>query len=155
MARSTRPRKRYVPRYAPGHLLLPEQRDKIVLPVHAALAAIELGAGRRTNRDTVAAFVNIAGTLCVKCKTSPTERAAVEAGVNAVVAADRRFMAHGRWGLSGAEMAAIRLAITIGDHLLKRVNSAVLAACIDWIGSINERTPETLGTAQEPLAVAA
>ena len=156
MARSTKPRRAYRPRYVAGHMLLPSQRDKIALPAHMALNAIEIGAGKIEHRHTLAASLNIFAALAAKLPNVASEtRTAINAGQDALVSADRRFLKSERWGLSGPEMLALRQAVTLGDELLKRANSATLKSLVEWIYQVNDRTPEVLGTADAPLGAPA
>lgn len=153
MARSTKPRKAYRPRYAPGHILLPQQRDAIVMPVHTAMAAFEMGGGSLQLRHTMAAFLNIVGVCAAKMVGTDTEtREAIDAAKRALVSSDRRYLKTSRFGFSGEEIQAIRLAITLGDELLKRANSAVLSYAVEFVSRCNARTPEVLGMVDEPLA---
>ncbi len=123
---STRPTR--TPKYAPGYMLLPQQRDAIIIPVHMALAAFELGAGSADHYNTLALFVNMAGELALRMKTATETRAAMEAGRIAIVSVGKRFMNTSKFGLSGPEILAVRECVTLGDILLKRANSAIVMA---------------------------
>lgn len=123
---ATRPTRR--PRYAKGYLLLPQQRDAIITPVHMALAAFELGAGSSDHYNTLVLFVNMAGEMALRMRTDAITRDAMEAGRLAIVSVGRRFMASNKFGLSGPEMLAVRECVTLGDVLLKRANSAIVMA---------------------------
>jgi hypothetical protein len=139
--------------YLPGHMLLPQQRDAIVLPVHIAMNAIEIGAGDIVHRHTLAAFLNIAGACAARMSGAADEtRQALDAAKYALVDADRRYLKTERWGFSGPEMLTIRHAITLADTLIKRVNSSVLTYAVDFVARCNNSTPEVLGTCKEPLA---
>lgn len=135
--------------YVPGHLLLPQQRDAIVLPAHIALAAIEAGDGDITARHTLAAFLNIAGVCAARMVgTAPESRDAIDAAKYALV----NYLKTERWGFSGPEMLSIRHAVTVADSLLKRANSGVLSYAVDFVSRANAQTREVLGTCKEPLA---
>lgn len=123
---STRPTRR--PRYAPGHLILPHQRDAIMIPVHVALAAFERGAGSADHYNTLAAFSNLSRELSLRMKCADETRKEMEAGRAAVAAVGRRFFATGKFGLSGPEMLSLRSTVTLGDTLMKRGNSAIVMA---------------------------
>jgi len=152
MATNKRPSKHYRQKYSAGYMLLPQQRDAIVLPVHASLMSIEMGHGNITNRHTIAAFLNITSLLSKRMHSATETSSIVERGMYALVASDRRWMDTGKWGFSGPEMIAIREAITVGDQLIKRANSVMLAAVVDRVSALNNRSPETLGTVEEPLS---
>jgi hypothetical protein len=142
--------------YATGHLLLGQQVDAIVMPVHISLAAIEMGSGCISNRHTLAAFLNVAGVCAARMVgTAPQTRAAIDAAKYALVEADKRFQRLGRWGFDSQQMLTIRRAITLADALMRRANSAILSYAVNYVGSLNDRTPETLGTLLEPIAEAA
>lgn len=155
MATSKKPRKPYVRRWSAGHMLLPEQRDAIAMPVHVAISAFEYGAGTTTLRHTIAAFLNIASLLSNKLQSAEETPAIIDRAMNALVSADHRFIATGKWGFSGPEMVAIRAAAAVGDFLIKRANNVVLAAVVDRVSHINSQSPEVMGRAKEPLGVRA
>lgn len=152
MATNKRPSRPYRQKYSAGYMLLPQQRDAIVLPVHASVMSIEMGGGNTTNRHTIAAFLNITSLLSKRMQSAPETEGIVERGMYALVASDRRWMATGKWGFSGPEMIAIREAVSVGDMLIKRANSTMLAAVVDRVSVLNSLSPETLGTVDEPLA---
>lgn len=155
MAKSAKPRKPYRPKYAPGYMLLPQQRDAIVMPVHTAMAAFEMGGGSLHLRHTLAAFLNIVGVCAAKMVGTATEtREAIDAAKHALVSSDRRYLKTSRFGFSGEEIQAIRLAITLGDELIKRANSSVLTYAVAFVSQCNARTPEVLGMVHEPLGEA-
>jgi hypothetical protein len=129
-------------------MLLPQQRDAIVLPVHASLMSIEMGGGNITNRHTIAAFMNIVSMLSKRMQSAPETAGIIERGMYALVASDRRWMDTGKWGFSGPEMIAIREAVSVGDQLIKRANSTMMAVVIDRVSVLNNRSPETLGTVE-------
>jgi hypothetical protein len=140
-------------RYIPGTLLLRQQRDAIVLPAHIALDAIELGAGSIYHRHTLAAYLNIVGVCANRMVGAAQEtRDAIDAAKYALVSADRRYLSTDKWGFSGPEMLCIRRAVTLSDALLMRVNSGMLSYAVDFVGRINDQTPEKLGMANAPLA---
>lgn len=135
-----------------GHVLLPQQRDDLALPAHMAMAAIEMGGGCTEHRHTLAAFGNIAACMAANMPgVAPETKAAVLAGQEAIVSADKRFLARGAWGLTGPEMLAMRRMLVLGDELLKRVTSTELARYAAWVYEQNLGTPETLGTRDAPL----
>jgi hypothetical protein len=139
--------------WATGHLLLPQQRDAIVLPAHIALNAIEIGGGDIYHRHTLAAFLNICATCAARmCGTADETRSALDAAKVALVSADRRFIECGRWGFAGQEMLALRHAVSLADNLLKRVNSAILAYAVDFVSRMNAASPEVLGMCDAPLS---
>ena len=123
---STRPTRQR--RYAPGHMLLPVQRDKIITPVHVSLAAFELGAGSDDHYNTLVLFTNMAGEMALRMNTDPLTREVMEAGRMAMVSVGKRFFATDRFGMTGPEMIAMRECVDLGDKLLKRANSAILMA---------------------------
>jgi hypothetical protein len=140
--------------WATGHLLLGSQRDKMVLPAHMALDAIEMGAGDISHRHTLAAFLNVCATLAGRMPgTAPETRDALAAAADALVNTDRRFLRLKKWGLSAEDMRALRRAVVLGDALMGRANTATLQFAVNFVWDQNERVPETLGTAQEPLAL--
>lgn len=155
MATSKKPRKPYVRRWSAGHMLLPEQRDAIAMPVHVAVSAFEFGAGTTTLRHTIAAFLNIASLLSNKLQSAEETPVIIERAMNALVSADHRFIATGKWGFSGREMVAIRAAVAVGDFLIKRANNVVLAAVVDRVSHINSQSPEVMGRVKEPIGVRA
>jgi len=155
MATNKRPSKPYRARYSAGYMLLPAQRDAIVLPVHASLMSIEMGSGNITNRHTIAAFLNITSMLSKRMQSAPETPGIVERGMFALVASDRRWMDTGKWGFSGPEMLSIREAVSVGDMLIKRANSVMLAAIVERVHVLNNQTKEVIGTVKEPLGVAA
>ena len=155
MATSKNPRKPYVRRWSAGHMLLPEQRDAIAMPVHVAVSAFEFGAGTTTLRHTIAAFLNIASLLSNKLQSAEETPVIIERAMNALVSADHRFIATGKWGFSGPEMIAIREAVSVGDMLIKRANSVMLAAIVERVHVMNSMTPDNIGTVEAPLGVAA
>jgi hypothetical protein len=123
---STRPtRKR---RYAPGHMILPDQRDKIMIPVHMALAAFEHGSGNADHYNTLVLFTNMAGEMALRMRSDPITRVVMEDGRLAMVSVGKRFFATDRFGLSGPEMIAMRECVDLGDKLLKRANSSIFMA---------------------------
>lgn len=152
MATNKRPSKPYRHRYSAGYMLLPAQRDAIVLPVHASLMSIEMGGGNITNRHTIAAFMNIVSMLSKRMQSAPETAGIIERGMYALVASDRRWMDTGKWGFSGPEMIAIRESVSVGDQLIKRANSTMMAAVVNHVHALNSTTPEVLGTVKEPLA---
>jgi hypothetical protein len=152
MATSKKPRKPYVRRWSAGHMLLPQQRDAIAMPVHAALMAFEFGGGTVTLRHTIAAFLNITSMLSKRMQSADETPEIVELAMHSLVASDRRFMATGKWGFSGPEMIAMRAAVAVGDMLIKRANTTVLYAVVDRVSYLNSMTPEVMGTVKEPLA---
>ena len=138
--------------YVPGTMLLSQQRDAIVLPVHIALNAIEIGGGDIVHRHTLAAFLNIAATCAARMTGAANEtRQALDDAKYALVEADRRYLRSQRWGFSGPEMLTIRHAITLGDALMRRVNSGVLTYAVDFVSRCNATTPHVMGTCLEPL----
>lgn len=147
--------KPYVRRWSAGHMLLPEQRDKIAMPVHMAIAAFELGAGTTTLRHTIAAFINIASLLSARMKSAPETQGIIESAMHSLVSADKRFMATGKWGFSGPEMRSIRKAVSVGDMIIKRANSTILYAVVDRVSHLNSQSPETMGTIKEPIGAIA
>lgn len=151
MATNKRPSKPYRHRYSAGYMLLPAQRDAIVLPVHASLMSIEMGGGNITNRHTIAAFMNIVSMLSKRMQSAPETAGIIERGMYALVASDRRWMDTGKWGFSGPEMIAIREAVSVGDQLIKRANSTMMAVVIDRVHALNSITPEVLGTVEAPI----
>jgi hypothetical protein len=44
-------------------------------------------------------------------------------------------------------------AVVLGDALMGRANTATLQFAVNFVWDQNDRVPETLGTAQEPLAL--
>ncbi len=153
--RAKSPRRPYKPRYAPGYMLLGTQRDKIATPAHIALNAMELGHGTEESRHALAGFLNITSVLAARMQTVTTEtRTAMDAAKHALVSSDRRFLRSGSWGLSGREMVAIRLGVTLGDQLLKRANSQMLIAAIGFCLKANSKSSEVLGTVREPMGAA-
>lgn len=155
MATSKKPRKSYVRRWSSGHLLLPQQRDAIAMPVHVAIGAFELGGGTIYLRHTIAAFVNIASLLSKKLQSAEETTFIIDRAMDALVSCDKRFVATNKWGFSGSEMLAIRKAVSVGDFMVKRANSAVLAEVVARVSYLNSKSPETMGTAKEPIGVAA
>jgi len=152
MPRSSAPSRPYRPRYAPGYMLLGTQRDQIAIPAHIALDALETGHGTEESRHALAGFLNVTSTLAARMPTVATEtRAAMDTAKHAIVAADRRFLRAGRWGLSGEEMRAIRRGVTLGDELLKRANSEMVLAALRFIRQANSKSDEVLGTVKQPL----
>jgi hypothetical protein len=142
--------------YVPGTLLLPQQRDAIVLPAHIALDAIEIGGGDIIHRHTLAAFLNIVATCAARMVGAANEtRQMLDDAKYALVSADRRFIKTGRWGFTGPEMLTLRAAVTVADELLKRTNSGVLTYAVDFVSRANATSSEVLGTCKEPLAEAA
>jgi hypothetical protein len=96
--------------WATGHLLLGSQRDKMVLPAHMALDAIEMGAGDISHRHTLAAFLNVCATLAGRMPgTAQETRDALAAAADALVNTDRRFLRLKKWGLSAEDMRALRI----------------------------------------------
>lgn len=144
--------KTYKPKYAAGYMLLPKQRDAIVLPVHTSLMSIEMGSGNISNRHTIAAFLNIVSMLSKRMQSAPETAGIIERGMFALVSSDRRWMDTGKWGFSGPEMLDIRAAVSVGDMLVKRANSVMLAAIVERVYVLNSRTPEVIGSVAEPLA---
>jgi hypothetical protein len=139
--------------WLPGTLLLPQQRDAIVLPAHIALNAIETGDGQIIHRHTLAAFLNISATCAARMTgTAEETRQLLDDAKDALVSADRRYLKTGKWGFTGPEMLALRAAVTVADALLKRTHSAVLTYAVDFVSRCNASTPEVLGTCKEPLA---
>lgn len=109
-------------------MVLPQQRDAILMPVHIALDAFERGAGSADHYNTLAAFANLARELSLRMNCAPETRKAMEAGREAVAAVGRRFFGTGKFGLSGPEMLALRSTVTLGDTLMNRANSAIVMA---------------------------
>jgi hypothetical protein len=101
----------------------------------------------------LAAFLNIAGVCAARMVgTADETRTAIDDAKHALVSSDRRYLTRQQWGFSGPEMLIIRRAVTLADHLLRRVNSGVLCYAIDFVGRANAQTPEVLGTVKHPLA---
>ena len=139
-----------------GHMLMPKQVDSIVMPVHTSLMAIEFGAGTLANRHTLAAFLNIAGVCASRMGgTAQETRHALDAAKYALVDADRRYLSTGRIGFNAQQMRTIRHAITLGDILMRRANSATVSYAVEWVAQQNDKTPETLGSMDEPMEAAA
>jgi SLT domain-containing protein len=137
-------------------MILPEQRDAIVLPVHAALAAIERGYGTIENRHCIASFLNITSGLSGRMKSAPETPVILERAMFALVAADRRWMKTEHWGFTGPEMLAVRAAVSLGDELAKRANSALFMAVTMAVSKVLGKTPDhLLGSANEPIEVPA
>ncbi len=109
-------------------MILPQQRDAIITPVHMALMAFECGQGSADHYDTLAAFTNLASELALRMKSGDETRTVMAAGRGAIASVGKRFFASGKFGLSGPEMLALREVVTLGDSLLKRANSAVVLA---------------------------
>jgi hypothetical protein len=140
-------------RWIAGTMLLPQQRDAIVLPAHIALDALELGAGDIYHRHTLAAFLNIVSTCAARMAGAADEtRQMLDDAKEALVSADRRWLKTSKWGFSGPEMQCMRAALTVADELLKRANSGTLAYAVDFVSRCNASTPEVLGTCKAPLA---
>lgn len=142
-------------RYLPGTMLLPQQRDAIVLPAHIALNAMETGDGQIIHRHTLAAFLNITSTCAARMHAADESRQMLDAAKDALISADRRYISSGRWGFSGPEMLSMRAAVTVADELLKRAHSSVLRYAVEFVGRCMESSPEVLGTCQDPIAEAA
>lgn len=123
---ATRPPRRR--KYAPGRMILPHERDKIIMPVHLSLAAIETGRAGASDYNTMTLFVNMIQEMALRMQTAIETRDAIERGRLAIVSVGKRFMDLGKFGLSGPEMIAIRECVTVGDQMLKRANSAILMA---------------------------
>lgn len=156
MPNPKRARKPYRPRYAPGCMLTPTHRDKLALPAHTALLALETGYGTDESRHTLAAFMNIASVIGGRMPgVAPETRAAMDAAKHAIIAADRRFLRLGRWGLNGEEMRLLQRGVTLGDEILKRANSALYLWALDFVRRANAQSPEVLGSVAEPMGVAA
>lgn len=137
MAANTKPKKPYKPRYAePGYMLLPQQRDAIVLPVHLAMGAMETGAADLRQRHALASFLNVISLLCMRMKVSGATPEIVVSAMHALASSDKRYKSTGRFGFSGPEMLAMREAITAGDKLLKRANSAVVLAAVKVVSKL-------------------
>lgn len=137
--------------YATGHILLPSQRDKIVMPVHVCMSALEMGSRDLHHRHTIAAFLNIVGVCAKRMRTAAETIEIVERAKYVLVDADQRYIRTGSWVFTGPEMLSVRHAITLGDEIMKRANSAVLTYAVDFVGRINAKTPEVLGSAEQPL----
>ena len=133
---STRPTRK--PRYAPGYMILPQQRDAIVMPVHIALTAFEHGAGSLAHYYAIASFLNISNALARRMKTAPITSCLIERGMTALLAADTRFTKTGQWGFSGPEMLAVRESVTAGDELSKRANTSIFMAVTMAVGEMME-----------------
>lgn len=146
---STRPTRK--PRWTPGHMLLPQQRDAIVMPVHMALLAMESGEGTIYLRHTIAAFLNIAGVCAARMNAADETRELIDAAKYYLVDSDRRYQRTGKFGFTGPEMLAMRKAVTVSDELIKRANSAVFTYAVAWVSKVNSQTPEVLGSIIEPL----
>jgi len=116
------------PKYAPGYMIHPAQRDAIMIPVHMALAAMERGAGSADHYNTLVAFANLAQEMALRMNTDAVTREAMVSGCAVMVSVGRRFMASDRFGMTGPEMMALRECVTLGDALMKRANSAILMA---------------------------
>jgi hypothetical protein len=137
-------------------MLLPSQRDSIVMPVHIALNAMETGQGSMALRHTIAAFLNIAGVCAVRMKgTAQETKEAIDAAKHALVESDKRYQRTGKFGFAGPEMLVMRKAVTLGDELIKRANTSILTEAVERVSVINARTPEVMGFAHEPIGVAA
>lgn len=107
-------------------MLLPQQRDRIMLPVHMALAAFERGGGNADHYNTLASWSNLARELSLRMKSDNLTREVMDAGRAAMVSVGKRFMASNRFGMTGPEMIAMRECVDLGDILLKRANSAIV-----------------------------
>jgi hypothetical protein len=153
MPGTKRPRQPYRPRHA-GHILLPEQRDQLAAPVHFALLGLEMGNGGKQSRHTLAAFLNVATALAHKI-ADQAECHILETGQRAILSLDERHARTRRWSLDAAQIKALRQAITLGDQLLKRANSATLTSCLEWVYTQNAKTEHTLGSTDHPIEEAA
>lgn len=142
-------------RYLPGTMLLPQQRDAIVLPAHIALNAMETGDGQIIHRHTLAAYLNITSTCAARMHAADETRQMLDAAKDALVSADRRYLKTHKWGFSGPEMLTMRAAVSVADELLKRTHSAVLRYAVEFVGRCMDGSPEVMGTCQQPLAEAA
>lgn len=135
-----------------GTMLLPAQRNAIVLPVHIALDAVTTGDGEIKHRHTIAAFLNIASVCAARMPgVDERTRAALDAAKQALISLDHRYIKTHRWGFSGPEMQTMNHAITIADTLFKRVHSGTMVWAVAFVGAMNAKSPEVLGTCDEPM----
>ena len=123
---STHPTRR--PRYAKGYMIQPAQRDAIMIPVHMAQVAMEMGQGTYDHFNTLIAFVNLMQEMALRMRTDDYTKRVMDNGHQVMVAVGRRFMKADKFGLSGPEMLTLRETVTLGDNLIKRANSAILMA---------------------------
>ena len=152
---STKPtRKPYRPGRA-GHLILPKQHQDMLLPVHLALDAIERGRGTLSNRHTLAAGINVAGSVAINVHGGDEIIPLIDAAKDAVINMDIRFTRTGKWGMAGQEIKAIRKAVLVYSQLLRRSNTATVEAAIAYVYAINAASPEGLGSVQTPIELEA
>jgi hypothetical protein len=115
-------------------MLTDAQRNRLAVPPHVALMAIESGCGLQTHRDDLGEYINLATVCASRMVGVATEtREALCAAVYAIRDMDKRFERTGRWGFSGPEMLVVHKAVTLGDALMVRANSAVVTAAAAWL----------------------
>jgi hypothetical protein len=148
---STKPtRKPYRPSGS-GHILLPKQHQEMILPMHLALDAIERGRGNISNRHTLAAGINIAGSVAVNVHGGDDIIPMIDAAKAAIISMDHRYTSKKRWGMTGPEIKAVRAGVLVYSQLLRRSNTGTLEAAIAHVYRVNARTEHTLGSVQHPV----
>ena len=150
MPTNKRPRKPYRQSGA-GHIVLPEQHRDMLLPLLGALTAFQHGHGTDGHRHTLAYGINIAGSVAVNVHGGDKILPFIEKAKDSLISMDCRFVRVGKWGMSAAELSAIRKAVLMCSQLLRRSNTSTVAQAIAHIYAINANREQGLGSVECPI----
>ncbi|WP_439684846.1 hypothetical protein MNJPNG_04895 [Cupriavidus oxalaticus] len=115
-----RKRSAYRPKYAPGAMpvtfaLSTQMRTDLQLTPMGVLEAFREGTAGEREWHTLAAGINLAAVLS---RTQPRDvQTEIEAGMEALLSVRKRGDSTGKWGCSGDEYRAIRLALILGSDM--------------------------------------
>lgn len=140
--------RKHTPRkhYRPGHVLLPQQRDDIVLPVHMALDIMEMGHGTEDHRNTLAAFLNLSSIIAARLPgTAKETRWALHDAIHALSDTDKRYQRTGRFGFTGQGMQHLRKAIVLSDALIQRASTSLVLQAVEYVAQLDqEERPQAI-----------
>ena len=108
--------------YIPGKYVLDRMpikrvdQDTLAIRFHSAMAMFTRGYGSREHWQTLADAVNVSLNLCEIQGLMPDALADVHAARDAMVSCRDRYKTIGKWGMTGDEMQAVKLAVTLYDE---------------------------------------
>jgi hypothetical protein len=119
--------------------------------VLGALTAVQHGYGTDEHRHTIAAAVNIAGSVAVNVHGGDKILPFIDKAKDSVISMDCRFVRVGKWGVNAAELSAIRKAVLMYSQLMRRSNTSTVAQAIAHIYAINANREQGLGSVECPI----
>jgi hypothetical protein len=132
MAKSTRPRKKYVPKvgrkdtvttlFEGDEPLKGELKEKVLLTVHMAALALAKGEATQDDWGALVTACNVCLVLCENARNKHIGLQAVYDASNALISIQERFFAMGRRVSTGDELTAVNGGIHVFEELVETVS---------------------------------